>query len=132
VSVLEVDTIPGQTEDLGATEASGECQGVEGSETIFCDVEFSLMSSSGAVQVGGGNTTYVSRPANCDVYRQQAAPGSYCAAFDVPSRALFAAGFPGSAQIPGPGHRLDVLATARGKPIPRPVPALNIVHVETK
>lgn len=94
--------------------------------------EYGLMRSTNAVQVGGGNTTYVSRPPNPDVNRGAPSRGSYFVEFEVPSQALFPGGQRGSAQIPGPGHRLDILSATRGRPIPRPVPARNIVHAETK
>lgn len=94
--------------------------------------EFSKMVATSAVQVGGGNTTFVSRPPNSNVSRGATARGNYFVEFNVPSSMLFPGGPPGSAQIPGPGHRLAVLSASRGKPIPFPVPARNIVHVETK
>jgi RHS repeat-associated protein len=89
--------------------------------------EYDAMLETRAVQVGGGNTTYVANPANIQSYLPRARPGDLYVEFDVPSPWLRPAGRPDWSQVPGPGHRLDLL-----DPIPRPVPATDIEHLATR
>jgi hypothetical protein len=89
--------------------------------------EYDAMLETRAVQVGGGNTTYVTRPANIESYLPRARPGDLYVEFNVPPAALRPAGRADWAQIPGPGHRLDRL-----NPIPHPVPAWDLEHLATR
>ena len=84
--------------------------------------EFAKMSSSGHVIEGGSGRTYVTTPANPDVY--PAGKGVF-AEFDVPGSSVFPASKPEWGVIPGP----NVTATRFGPPPAEMPPAPCIVLV---
>jgi len=60
----------------------------------------SEMLSTGVVQYKRGDVSFVSNPADINVYQSQAKPGSVYAEYGVPTNSLHPASYPASSMIP--------------------------------
>lgn len=91
------------------------------------------MLDSGMVQPGRYSPhTDVAHPANPEAFMRQAAPGSRCIEFDVPSSSLARGGKEGWAQPPGPNSIFSRLAQRQGLPPYSYPPASNIEWIASR
>lgn len=58
------------------------------------------MLSTGVVQYKRGDVSFVSNPADINVYQSQAKPGSVYAEYGVPTNSLHPTSYPASSMIP--------------------------------
>lgn len=90
------------------------------------------MQSSGVVQYGQGDVTFVSNPANIEVYQSRAKPGTVFVEFNVPSNSLYPADFPNSSLIPASYSLYGMRMAKVGRGPYDDVPATNIEIVGRK